>query len=375
MGRQLDARWAASAGFALVAVADLVACAGLFATGHAGLALLSGSFAAIGTILPAVFAFFESSSRHWFLVAGVAYVAILVMDYFVALGDPMGLVRNAGGFENRGLHDGWNLIQASLGAMVMLRKARHYAQNVIASDWLAYDNCWAKVLDSETRGSLADTSSLAIILANSADKTSPVEGEGRDAISCLESICAGIRSSFSNHCVIQRYKGVLHNHKMLSGDFRSTKLFAVTLHQGIALHNSTAISKKQEKICEEEYEKYLPVLDLDQLFTMAEGLQPFLIRKVQEWATISGGCFLIKKQGGADIHYDQSSLIDTGPVGADTAGFVKWVDIASNPDLLNQVKWGKVKSIHRAIEKVYRTYKGDASKLLDCCRQVSFGKL
>ena len=99
----------------------------------------------------------------------------------------------------------------------------------------------------------------------------------------------------------------------------------------------------EEKCC-------VPVQDLDQLFAMAGGLHPYLRCKVQKWAAISGGCFPV--------------LLGKDPI------FCSWNHILSDGALYNRVKWARPKSRRRAIEKVFRSYDRNVSRLLDCCRQV-----
>ena len=92
------------------------------------------------------------------------------------------------------------------------------------------------------------------------------------------------------------------------------------------------------------------VMDLDQLFAMAAGLHPYLRCKVQEWAALSRGFFqvVVEKE----------------------TTFLSWDVIAADSALYDRVKWALPKTRKRAIEKVFRSYNGDVSRLLDCCRQV-----
>jgi hypothetical protein len=50
--------------------------------------------------------------------------------------------------------------------------------------------------------------------------------------------------------------------------------------------------------------------------------------------------------------------------------FRRWEEVAADDELRARVKWAKVKSARRAVEKVYRCYELDPSRLLDVCRQV-----
>jgi hypothetical protein len=71
------------------------------------------------------------------------------------------------------------------------------------------------------------------------------------------------------------------------------------------------------------------VTSLDQLFFQAWCLSPILLKKTKSWALQFKGCFPF--QGTAN---DREEMDESGP----------------------QIKWGKVKSIHRAIEKAVRAY-------------------
>ena len=53
--------------------------------------------------------------------------------------------------------------------------------------------------------------------------------------------------------------------------------------------------------------------------------------------------------------------------------FLRWTDIMADPELMARVKYARIKSVRRAVEKIYRSYEGNVSRLLDCCRQVRSG--
>jgi hypothetical protein len=72
---------------------------------------------------------------------------------------------------------------------------------------------------------------------------------------------------------------------------------------------------------------------LDQLFVQAWCLEPFLVSKAKTWADASRGYFPL----------------------SDKRGFVLYSSF--NGNLEKQIKWGKVKAVHRSIEKVMRVYK------------------
>ena len=50
--------------------------------------------------------------------------------------------------------------------------------------------------------------------------------------------------------------------------------------------------------------------------------------------------------------------------------FESWQLLREDPGRLELVKWGPPKTWARAVEKLYRCYRMDSSRLLDCCRFV-----
>jgi hypothetical protein len=75
-------------------------------------------------------------------------------------------------------------------------------------------------------------------------------------------------------------------------------------------------------------------------------LQPILISRIKAWALASGGYLCCSQPGGA-LEYVRF-------------GAREGVDF----------RWGKLKSVNRAIEKAIRCYGQDVSRLLDVCRQM-----
>jgi hypothetical protein len=94
------------------------------------------------------------------------------------------------------------------------------------------------------------------------------------------------------------------------------------------------------------------VTSLDQLMMAAHGLDPFLKRKVKEWAEVSGGKFPLRSH--------------------QSVSFVRWDETMSGHDKMAiraNIAWANVKEPHRALEKLLTSYWGDASRLVDLCRQ------
>mmetsp|Transcript_27378 Transcript_27378/g.42763 ORF Transcript_27378/g.42763 Transcript_27378/m.42763 type:complete len:321 (+) Transcript_27378:1-963(+) len=96
-----------------------------------------------------------------------------------------------------------------------------------------------------------------------------------------------------------------------------------------------------------------PVRSLEQLYTQAVLLDPILVRKVHDWASLTKGCFPVLQESASS---GKTCL--------------QWSVITQNPKLAGRVAFAKVKKPSRAIEKALRSYEGDTSKLLDLARQT-----
>ncbi len=86
---------------------------------------------------------------------------------------------------------------------------------------------------------------------------------------------------------------------------------------------------------------YAHVTSLDQLMLAAHGLDPFLKRKVKEWAEISGGKFPLR--------------------GQQSVSFVRWDESMQGPDKMavrSKIAWATVKDPERALEKLLTSYRG-----------------
>ena len=95
-----------------------------------------------------------------------------------------------------------------------------------------------------------------------------------------------------------------------------------------------------------------PIRSFERIFAQAAVAAPLLRSKVKAWALQSGGMFpMIQAEEGTSRYC-----------------FERWDSIIGHAELVGRVKWAKVKSKKRAVEKVYRCYAGDVSRLVDCCR-------
>ena len=93
------------------------------------------------------------------------------------------------------------------------------------------------------------------------------------------------------------------------------------------------------------------VHQFEQIFVRAVGLNIFLQHKIKQWALSSDGCFPI-----------------CGLLESECISYMKWQHILEK-GLEHRVQWAQIKSLERALEKVYRCYHMEPARLLDCCRQ------
>ena len=91
-----------------------------------------------------------------------------------------------------------------------------------------------------------------------------------------------------------------------------------------------------------------------QLLVAADGLDVLLRARLVEWAMASGGL----------------AALATAGEGGRGLKFRAWSDVVGDEELLGRVKWARVKAVRRAVEKLYRCYDLDVSRLLDVCRQA-----
>ena len=103
-------------------------------------------------------------------------------------------------------------------------------------------------------------------------------------------------------------------------------------------------------------EAFRPVDSIGQLCTQASIVDLLLRRKVAEWAAASGGCAMV-----ASNSDNEERFVSWADLMADRGG-----EVGSPP----QVVWARLKTEQRAMEKVYRSYRCDVSRLLDVSRQV-----
>lgn len=305
MGRQLHACHAVTAFWYSVAFVDLLACCGYLSIGQVGLGAVSGMFAAIGTVVPTSFALGEDRLRPWLLV-GAAYLIVLLTDYCIILRDPLGLVRRGGGFENRGLHDGSNLLQSALMAIVLMRRARSHAQQVISCDQRQYDGCWNRLVARDS--SIAHQGREAVFGSevdghwHYGERSSVTQALALHRCSIVSAImrlrrkCVEIRAEIHHAIVFQRYLPGLPEFSVANVDSDvggGRSMSALLADRENLMDGQTGQKRDTEEVRPADCNMGLPVLDLDQLMAMAEGLSPTLLRKVQEYAAVARGCFQV----------------------------------------------------------------------------------
>jgi hypothetical protein len=99
---------------------------------------------------------------------------------------------------------------------------------------------------------------------------------------------------------------------------------------------------------------------LEQLLGQAAVLMAFLRTKAKGWALRSKGRFPVLLGDDAGASGCGGGIV-----------FELWEDIIREEGMARRVKWPKIKSTKRALEKVYRCYAGELARLLDCCRYAA----
>jgi len=93
-----------------------------------------------------------------------------------------------------------------------------------------------------------------------------------------------------------------------------------------------------------------PIRSLDQLYAQAAGMDVILRRKVKGWARRSNGSFQLDN-------------------GGRMPEFARWADVCATLEYKRRIKWGRLKNVSRSVEKLFRSYGEDVSRLVDVCRQ------
>jgi hypothetical protein len=107
-----------------------------------------------------------------------------------------------------------------------------------------------------------------------------------------------------------------------------------------------------------------PVSSIRHLYRHAALLDMFLREKMHEWSTTTPA--YLPTTAGSPAAAAEGGGEERGMVAFERLDKVERMGAES----VRRLKWVKLKGINRAIEKLYRRYDGDVSRLLDICRQV-----
>ena len=323
---QMQGRVVCASLWLVLHVLEMLACIGYISSGEPALAILSGIFSAGDLIYALMLAYFESIFRQLNGLCGALFLGAVSAHYFY-LESPHLIIGDYFGFENRGVFEGMGLLILSLSGTIFRLQSRIRAKQVMEEIHLAYDNCWERILDSE-----------------SASQSETI----REISEFTDSIINGL-----TYTARQRGKGAWgHEHKPVYQEIALPS--GESLCRNRIKSNLFNFLRSQLSHCGLAHSTHVDlgplIFDLDQLFAQADGVDLLLRLKVQQWALLSNGFFPVVSS-------------------VETVIFEPWQKIAGSDELLANVKWGRVKSRKRAIEKLYRSYNCDVSRLLDCCRQ------
>ena len=322
--RQLQGRWYCAFFWLVAHVMELVACIVYTGAGETALALVSGIFAVSDLIYSLSLAFYESAYRHVNGLCGALYFGGVVAHYLYL--DAPGMI--CGGylcFDNRGIVEGFGLAMLCVSALVSRAASRREAERVIAEFRQAYERCWAVLLQSE---------------------------EALDAVKGIGA-CAAALGAGTSRRILQRGRmpdsdadvGASRGAGAGDGQGGGEELHGGGDGGGIAQRTPPGPGRVEAPAPDGAL-----ILDLDQLFAQAEGVDVVLRHKVRGWAMASRGCFQADCPGGE-------------------VAFARWEKEGRDGAAAARVRWAAIKSRGRAIEKLYRSYNCDVARLLDCCRQ------
>eukprot|EP00291_Cryptomonas_curvata_P030406 CAMPEP_0172209320 /NCGR_PEP_ID=MMETSP1050-20130122/35049_1 /TAXON_ID=233186 /ORGANISM="Cryptomonas curvata, Strain CCAP979/52" /LENGTH=521 /DNA_ID=CAMNT_0012889183 /DNA_START=1344 /DNA_END=2906 /DNA_ORIENTATION=+ len=262
-------------------------------------------------VLPsAIFAFglvaFQCHILKVLLTVGLIYILVIVLQFAVLYPDSSVLART--------LTTGSCILLIGLAGFgaIMRNLAVQAAGRLISGDQAAYDDIWAKIVLKQSTNQ-----SLELL---------------RTAVAQLDQIAA-TRCPFT---LTKSSRARQYNSHYTSASRLGSKRMGI-------------LYRPYEGTPPGTLDWNSPVLSLDQLFVQAKCLAPILVEKVQLWAKFSCGYFPIHQ------HTPDGS-----------AAVVRWEELGCD---LGHIRWGRIKSVSRAIEKATRSYGKDVSRLLDLCRQ------
>jgi hypothetical protein len=262
---------------------------------------------------------------------------------------------------------------------VIFRYWAHYqARRLILADKFKYDEAWAAVLThKQHRHRIA---SLKIRLQNLMCQIVPAQCRHYNRVRKSDALRRHSHAAYELHHSLARSV-----RKLMDSPPPSPATWEILLDTGLP----------------GELDLSSPVDSLDQLYYQAMALNPILIKKIQRWAAVSGGCFQasgrayssntdapeplsskktaqsvsaipisdfgqsrLPKKNESDFFHDhddsleslraEKSILAIQPL---TPGYVRWNEVKEE-EVVNGsiVKWGAIKSVQRSIEKSTRSY-------------------
>ena len=278
---------------ALVAVGMAVAAIGYHIEGLTRDACFAWLAALPSGLLALGVVIFEVHILKVLVSVAAVYVLVIVLHSAVLYPDNSVLLKM--------LATGPGVLLISLAAMgaIMRRLAVRAADRLISGDKAAYDTIWANLIAEHSTYQSLECLKLAVLEL----------GQVAEKISLPKQIkLKGARQYNSKHVHASKHDRQQRGMFFGSDDAASPG----------TLNWSS------------------PVLSLDQLFVQAECLAPFLVVKVQEWAQSSCGYFPLHQQS-----LDGSAAV------------VRWTAVGYDASI---VRWGRIKSVSRAVEKATRSY-------------------
>jgi len=214
---------------------------------------------------------------------------------------------------------GWVVLLLGIAVFVSRQRAVLFSKKLLAGDQVAYDALWQSLYESE---------------------------DGKACVTHLEKVVRMIGLDANYHCQQQL---------RLRADKLAPAMRAKFLSQMSGNKDTYPLFwDTGEWFLRGRPDPKSKVSSMGQLYTQSAVASLLLGERVKVWAENSSG--MVQLVGN----------VTAG--GLEQQQFARWIDVKRDPAMLKRVKWPEMKRHTRALEKLFRVYHNDPSKLLDVTR-------
>ncbi len=302
----------------------------------------------------AVFAaclFWREELFKWLMLClGVIYIASATVESFVVRANPAGLASNPPII-------GIFLVLVFVYSQLLRFRSLSRAFQIVKDDTRVYRDLWeVTVLQDVHDGALQELEAL-VMAVSGPDSSARSIGFGGESVVRHRVRIPSAGRSMSTHPSTTSSDLEWANGVNLEGSTSAVSIAATPQSFGryaSLLSRSFNIGRI--------WETSQPAKSLDWLFSCAAIADVCFRPMIKRWALASRGYCALTNPPAQDL---DSTFVNSLP-----NEFVLWEEVIRGGDtMLERVAWCKLKSRHRALEKLWRAYSGDVSRLVDLCRQ------